>query len=52
MSEYNKFLERTIAKSQRCNRNWDLSKQIPDKDIKTMEQAVTQCSSKTKSCIL
>ena len=46
MSEYNKFLERTIAKSQRCNRNWDLSKQIPDKDIKTMEQAVTQCSSK------
>ena len=46
MSEYNKFLERTIAKSQQCNRNWDLSKQIPDKDIKTMEQAVTQCSSK------
>ena len=46
MSEYNKFLERTIAKSQRCIRNWDLSKQIPDNDIKTMEQAVTQCSSK------
>ena len=43
---FNRFLERTIAKSQQCNRNWDLSKQIPEDDLKTMEQAVTQCSSK------
>ena len=43
---FNRFLERTIAKSQQCNRNWDLSKQIPEEDIKTMKQAVTQCSSK------
>tara|TARA_B100000809_G_C14888394_1_gene441738 strand:- start:4 stop:636 length:633 start_codon:yes stop_codon:yes gene_type:complete len=43
---FNQFLERTIAKSQQCNRNWDLSKQIPAEDIKTMEQSVTQCSSK------
>ena len=43
---FNRFLERTIAKSQQCNRNWDLSKQIPENDIKTMKQAVTQCSSK------
>ena len=47
MSEgFNRFLERTIAKSQQCNRNWDLSKQIPEEDIKTLEQSVTQCSSK------
>ena len=43
---FNQFLERTIAKSQQCNRNWDLSKQIPAEDIKTMKQSVTQCSSK------
>jgi nitroreductase len=43
---FNRFLERTIAKSQQCNRNWDLSKQIPDEDIKTMEQSVKHCSSK------
>ena len=43
---FNRFLERTIAKSQQCNRNWDLSKQIPEDDIKTMKQSVTQCSSK------
>ncbi len=43
---FNRFLERTIAKSQQCNRNWDLSKQIPDDDIKTMEQSVKHCSSK------
>jgi len=43
---FNRFLERTIAKSQQCNRNWDLSKQIPEDDIKTMKQSVTQCASK------
>ena len=43
---FNRFLERTIAKSQQCNRNWDLSKQIPEEDIKTMKQSVTQCASK------
>jgi nitroreductase len=43
---FNRFLERTIAKSQQCNRNWDLSKQIPEEDIKTMKQSVTHCSSK------
>lgn len=43
---FNRYLEKTIQKSQHCNRNWDLSKQIPEDDIKTMEVAVSQCSSK------
>jgi len=43
---FNRFLERTIAKSAQCNRNWDLSRQVDEADIKTMKAAVTQCSSK------
>jgi nitroreductase len=43
---FNHFLKRTITKSQQCNRNWDLSKQVTDEDLETMKTAVTQCSSK------
>lgn len=43
---FNSFLEKSIVKSQHCNRNWDLSKSIPEEDIKTLQIAVTQCSSK------
>lgn len=42
----NRWLEKTITKSQHCQRNWDLTKSIPVEDIKTMKTAVTQCSSK------
>jgi len=42
----NRFLEKTITKSQRCQRNWDLSKSIPIEDIKTMKTSITNCSSK------
>jgi len=42
----NRWLEKTIAKSQHCQRNWDLTQSIPVEDIKTMKTAVTQCSSK------
>lgn len=43
---FNNFLEKTIQKSQHCNRNWDLSQQISEEDIETMKVAVTQCGSK------
>ena len=43
---FNRFLEKTITKSQRCQRNWDLSRSIPVEDIKTMKTSITQCSSK------
>ena len=42
----NRWLEKTITKSQRCQRNWDLSREIPMEDIKTMQTSVTQCASK------
>ena len=43
---FNRFLEKTITKSQRCQRNWDLSREIPKEDIKTMQVSVTDCASK------
>lgn len=43
---FNRFLEKTIQKSQHCNRNWDLTKQISDEDLETMKVSVTQCTSK------
>lgn len=43
---FNSFLEKTIAKSQRCQRNWDLNRSIPEEDLHTLETSVTMCSSK------
>ena len=42
----NDYLEKIIKKSQRCQRNWDLSRSIPAEDIETMKVAVTDCASK------
>jgi nitroreductase len=42
----NDYLEKIIEKSQRCQRNWDLSRSIPAEDIETMKVAVTDCASK------
>jgi len=35
-----------INKSQHCQRNWDLSKKIPDKDIGLLVSAASHCPSK------
>ena len=43
---FNSFLEKTIVKSQHCQRNWNLERSIPEEDINTLRTAVTQCSSK------
>ena len=37
---------KAIIKSQHTQRNWDLSRQIPESDLKVLETAVTQCPSK------
>ena len=42
----NKSLVKAVLRSQRCQRNWDLTKTIPDADIKVIEAAVTRCPSK------
>jgi len=39
-------IDKAIRASQRCQRNWDLSQQIPADDIAVMKTAVTQCASK------
>ena len=42
----NKDLRRAIKKSQHCQRNWDLTKQIPKEDFDTFIEAATRCPSK------
>tara|TARA_R110002167_G_scaffold275246_1_gene481287 strand:- start:1347 stop:1985 length:639 start_codon:yes stop_codon:yes gene_type:complete len=42
----NESLELILTKSQRCQRNWDLSRQIKEEDLQTLKTAVTNCPSK------
>ena len=42
-------IKKSVIKSQHCQRNWDLERSIPEKDIETMLHAVTQCPSKQNS---
>jgi nitroreductase len=39
-------IKKAIIKSQHCQRNWDLSKKIPEEDIELLKLAATQCPSK------
>ena len=41
-----KQIEKAVIRSQHCQRNWDLSKQIPQEDLDLIEHAVTNCPSK------
>ncbi len=40
------MIKKSIVKSQHCQRNWDLSKKIPDEDLEVLATAVTACPSK------
>lgn len=40
------YIKKSIIKSQHCQRNWDLSKTIPQEDLDLIVHAVTQCPSK------
>lgn len=40
---FNQFIKKSIHKSQHCNRNWDLSKSIPQEDIDLIVESATQC---------
>lgn len=40
------FITKSIIKSQHCQRNWDLSKEIPEEDLKVLITAATECPSK------
>ena len=39
-------IEKAIINSQHCQRNWDLSREIPQEDLDLLITAVTQCPSK------
>ena len=43
---FNAMIEKAVHKSQHCQRNWDLTQEVPEKDIEVMETAITQCPSK------
>ena len=45
-SEFRKFLKDTIIKGQKCQRNWDLSKEMPQEDVELIVKAATECPSK------
>ena len=39
-------IEKAVIRSQHCQRNFDLEKEIPEKDLKTLVHASSQCPSK------
>lgn len=43
---FHNMIEKAVHKSQHCQRNWDLNKEVPERDLQVMETAITQCPSK------
>lgn len=43
---FRETIKKSIVTSQHCQRNWDLSKNIPEEDINILKSAVTECPSK------
>jgi nitroreductase len=43
---FRQMIKKSVHKSQHCNRNWDLSKQMPQEDIDLIVEAATQCPTK------
>jgi nitroreductase len=41
-----KDIKKAVIRSQHCQRNWDLTKKIPQDDLDLIEHAITQCPSK------
>jgi nitroreductase len=39
-------ISKSIIRSQHCQRNWDLTKEIPEEDMNVLITAATQCPSK------
>ena len=45
-ADVHKFINKAVDRSQHCQRNFDLTREIPQNDIDLMVHAVTQCPSK------
>jgi len=39
-------IKKAVIRSQHCQRNWNLEKEIPQEDLQTMVHAITNCPSK------
>ena len=39
-------IQKAVVRSQHCQRNWDISKEIPEEDLQLLAHAATQCPSK------
>lgn len=39
-------IQKAVVRSQHCQRNWDISKEISEEDIQLLAHAATQCPSK------
>jgi nitroreductase len=46
MLETNNEIAKAIIRSQHCQRNWDLTREIPKEDLDLFMTAITQCPSK------
>lgn len=46
---FRKYLNDTVLRAQRCQRNWDLSKKIPQEDLDLIIHSATQAPSKQNS---
>lgn len=46
LANSNADITKAIHRSQHCQRNWDLSKEIPQEDLELLVTAATQCPSK------
>ena len=44
---FRQMIKKSIQKSQHCNRNWDLTQEMPQADIDLMIEAATQCPTTT-----
>jgi len=43
---FRSMIKKSIHKSQHCNRNWDLTQEMPQADIDLITEAATQCPTK------
>lgn len=46
MIDLHNDIKKSIIRSQHCQRNWDLTKEVPQADFDLMVHSVTQCPSK------
>lgn len=43
---FRQLITKAVLSSQRCQRNWDLNRKIPEEDIEVLKTAITECPSK------